>query len=208
VIDIHAAMAHLAAPRPLFHSEADFQHALAWRLQQQHPQISIRLEYRYPHLPKYGYVDIWIADGEHRVAIELKYKTRGLQAVVNDEAFDLKDQSAQDLGRYDTLKDLQRLEQIVASAPYTSGFLLLLTNDRSYWNESSKTDSADAAFRLHEQRTIAGELTWGAGASASTIHKREAALLLSGSYLLNWRDYSRVSDGTYGRFRYVLVSVN
>jgi hypothetical protein len=103
---------------------------------------------------------------------------------------------------------LQRLEQIVASAPYTSGFLLLLTNDRSYWNESSKTDSADAAFRLHEQRTIAGELTWGAGASASTIHKREAALLLSGSYLLNWRDYSRVSDGTYGRFRYVLVSVN
>jgi hypothetical protein len=34
------------APRPLFHSEADFQHALAWRLQEQHRQISIRLEYR------------------------------------------------------------------------------------------------------------------------------------------------------------------
>jgi len=73
---------------------------------------------------------------------------------------------------------------------------------------SAKPDSVDAAFRLHEQRTIAGELKWGVGASASTIHKRGAALLLSGSYLLNWRDYSRLSDGTYGRFRYVLVSVN
>jgi hypothetical protein len=58
VIDIHAAMANLAAPRPLFHSAADFQHALAWRLQQQHPRISIRLEYRYPHLPKYGYIPV------------------------------------------------------------------------------------------------------------------------------------------------------
>ena len=36
---------------------------------------------------------------------------------------------------------------------------------------------------------------------------REAALLLSGSYQLNWRDCGEVHDGRYGRFRYVLVNV-
>ena len=39
-------MAALARVRPLFHSEADFQHALAWLIHQRHSDARIRLEYR------------------------------------------------------------------------------------------------------------------------------------------------------------------
>ena len=73
-IDINAAMNRLSEIRPLFHSEADFQHALAWQLQKQYPDVSVRLQYRSPHLTQRGYVDIWLADGAECVAIELKYK--------------------------------------------------------------------------------------------------------------------------------------
>ena len=36
-------MAALARMRPLFHSEADFQHAFAWQLRSAHPDARIRL---------------------------------------------------------------------------------------------------------------------------------------------------------------------
>ncbi len=158
-------------------------------------------------MPQRGYVDIWLAHGDEHLAVELKYKTRALRAHVNGEEFDLLNQSAQDIGRYDTVKDIQRLEQIVASSPHSAGFVLLLTNDSSYWSNSRHTDSVDAAFRLHEGRLVTGELSWGAAASAGTRKGREAALLLSGSYPLNWKDYGQVSAAPYSRFRYVLVNV-
>ncbi len=45
-LDIHGALGRLSAVRPIFHSEADFQHALAWTIQLQHPDATIRLEIR------------------------------------------------------------------------------------------------------------------------------------------------------------------
>jgi hypothetical protein len=153
-------MGALSATRPLFHSEADFQHALAWQLQRQHPSISIRLEYRSRHLTQRGYVDIWIVDGDDRVGLELKYKTRPLKATVAGEDFELLGQGAQDHGRYDTLNEVQRLEQVVAAAPRATGFLLLLTNDRSYWTASGRPGSIDEQFRLHDERTVTGALKW------------------------------------------------
>ena len=94
--------------------------------------------------------------------------------IARGEEFDLLDQSAQVIGRYDTLKDIQRLEQVVSAVPHSSGFMLFLTNDRSYWMESARADSVDATFRLHEGRSLTGELSWGTGASAGTRKGREA----------------------------------
>lgn len=44
--DVEQTMARLAARRPIFHSEADFQHAFAWQVQIDHPDARIRLETR------------------------------------------------------------------------------------------------------------------------------------------------------------------
>lgn len=49
-MNVHPLMSQLAGTRPIFHSEADFQHALAWEIQNQHPQAAVRLEYRPPFL--------------------------------------------------------------------------------------------------------------------------------------------------------------
>jgi len=104
----------LAAKRPVFHSEADFQHAFAWEIHQHLPDAYVRLEYRPALLPTRAYVDVWVVDGNQTLAIELKYKTAPLSVQLDDgEKFDLMSQGAQDLGRYDFVRDLWRLEQVL-----------------------------------------------------------------------------------------------
>ena len=46
MLDLLGAMRALASHRPVFHSEADFQHALAWQIHRMLPGAVIRLEYR------------------------------------------------------------------------------------------------------------------------------------------------------------------
>ncbi len=196
---------NLAARRPIFHSEADFQHALAQAIHEADPDIPIRPEYR-PFPDERLYIDVWLG-GESPIAIELKYPTRALDVTVGGEWFVLKDQSAQDLTRYDFLKDVVRVERIASTFPGASGFALLLTNDRSYWVPSSRPDTIDAAFRLHEGRTVTGELGWSAHAGAGTTRGREEPIAVSGRYDLAWRRYSNVGTGAYSELRYLLLAV-
>ena len=97
----------LAEQRPIFHSEADFQHALAWAIHEARPDATVRLEIPRDIDGRRAHVDIWVVDGEG-LAIELKYLTTALDTVVAGERFQLRNQAAQDLGRYDILKDLAR----------------------------------------------------------------------------------------------------
>ncbi len=205
-LDLDAAMAALSERRPVFHSEADFQHALAWLLQERFPNARIRLEYRAPHQPQRGYVDIWASGGAEHIGIELKYKTRAIKTTVGDEDFDLLNQAAQDIGRYDTLKDIQRLERVVAAIPSSRGFVVLLTNDSSYWM-AGRDATVDAAFRLYEGRTLEGSLSWSERASAGTRRSREAPLSFDGRYECAWRPYSTVRSPRFGAFRYLLVPI-
>jgi hypothetical protein len=128
MLDIHHLMSELARSRPVFHSEADFQHALAWQIREAMPDCSVRLEFKpFPDDDKRMYLDIWLPTVG--VAIELKYPTRKLELNHNDEYFSLADHSAQDIQRYDFLKDLQRLENVVARhQPAKAGYAVLLTN--------------------------------------------------------------------------------
>jgi len=48
--DLASVMYELSVVRPVFHSEADFQHALAWQIHKQNSALKIRLEYRPPEL--------------------------------------------------------------------------------------------------------------------------------------------------------------
>jgi hypothetical protein len=45
LIEIDTVMARLAQRRPLFCSEADFQHELAYDLRRSDPDVNVRLEY-------------------------------------------------------------------------------------------------------------------------------------------------------------------
>ncbi len=196
----------LAMVRPIFHSEADFQHALAWSIRELNHHDPVRLEFK-PVPEERIHIDIWIGR-QPPVAIELKYPTRATLANVNGEHFALTNQSAQDLTRYDFLKDVARIERISQTFPGASGFAALLTNDRSYWLPSRRETPVDDAFRLFDGRSISGELAWLEHAGAGTVKRREQPVSIRGTYDLSWRPYSRVGKGTYGEFRYLLIAVN
>ena len=200
-------LAKLAERRPVFHSEADFQHALAWELQLADPTSQIFLEKQVAVDGPRVHLDLLVRGTGHELAIELKYKTRAVKWIHADEVFSLRNQSAQHIGRHDFIKDIQRLEKYVKTRPGSEGYAILLTNDRTYWSQSKKVDSVDSEFRLHEGRVICGGVTWGAKASAGTKHKREEVITLLGNYKMSWRDFSANGSGQAEKFRYALVRV-
>lgn len=117
MIDLITTMELLAHKRPVFSSEADFQLALAWKLQLGHPGARLRLEYRPAYLDRRGYLDIWASDHAWTLAIELKYFTRALDFVVGDERFELLNQGAQDINRYDFVATLGVLKPSSQARP-------------------------------------------------------------------------------------------
>ena len=205
MLDFDHLLEDLGRTRPIFHSEADFQHALAWHTHERQPGANLRLEYK-PFPEERLYVDIWVS-GAERAAIELKYLTRGLEVDLNGEQFSLKDQDAQDICRYDVLKDVARLERIVHTIPKSTGYAVVLTNDGTYWKPPVRDDTVDAAFRIHEGRTVSGTLRWSERASKGTTSGREEPIELVGSYHIAWRDYSTLPASSYGQMRYLLINV-
>ena len=195
----------LSSLRPIFNMEADFQFALGWEIQKKFPDWSVRFEHKPTNLNDRIFVDLWIK-GDQTYAIELKYKTRRLDVNVKGESFNLLDQAAQDLGRYDFLKDIERLENIVSIHDNVKGYAIILTNDSAYW-KSPTTETVDAEFRMHEGRILNGELAWGTEAGAGTMRKREKPIKLTGTYKLSWKDYSQVSSTSYGKFRYLFLEI-
>lgn len=203
-MNIHKILASLSKRRPVFHSEADFQHALAWEIQLSSQTALVRLEQQVASKGSRVHLDILVKDQSHIVAVELKYKTKKASIDCEDEQFHLRNQSAQDIGRYDFAKDIQRIERYVEAHPGSEGYIVLLTNDPTYWQESKKPHAVDAAFRIHEGRTISGELAWGVGASIGTMRTREPTIKIRASYDLVWHNFSYIDQQV---FRYVAVHV-
>lgn len=197
----------LARRRPLFHSEADFQHAFAWELHRAAPSIDVRLEVPVRAGGVIVHLDLLGCLRDERLAIELKYKTRALTASVDGQEFLLADQAAQDLGRYDFFKDLLRVETFVQSGSRRSGYAIFLTNDSAYWKRPSALDHGYASFAMSDGRKVSGALAWGERASAGTRRKREGEIGMRGSYELRWAGYSTVAAKGYGEFRYLCVKV-
>jgi hypothetical protein len=56
-LDIHGLMQRLSKSRPIFHSEADFQFALAWRIKESMPDCEVRLEFK-PYADESMFLDI------------------------------------------------------------------------------------------------------------------------------------------------------
>lgn len=211
--NIHDILATLSRKRPIFHSEADFQHALAWEVQLVIPNAKIRLELPFEvhnTSRKRGYLDVWVETNRWNFALELKYKTRGFMTKVDNEVFNIADHSAQDLGRYDFIKDVQRLENLVAANRNTFGYAILLTNDSAYWKSPPQRSKPTAyeAFRLEEGYVLHGSLEWGVTAGPGTRKGREDILNLRGTYPVQWKNYSQLDRTTYGSFRYATVQVN
>ncbi len=206
--ELNELMGELALTRPIFHSEADFQHAFAWRIHERLPDARIRLEYSPYWMEDRIHLDVWVESGPERLAFELKYKTRQLVSLFDGEVFNLVDQSAAPIGRYDFLKDVQRLEAVSGRRSKTHGYVVMLTNNSIYWNPP-RSQNIDAAFRLDGERVLTGELAWSPLAGDGTTKDRTDAIRLSGEYVCSWHDFSQVESelGRSNRFRYLAVEI-
>lgn len=196
-------MSRLSQRRPLFCSEADFQHELAYEFRRDDPELGVRLEYPLGAGIR-GAIDILLL-GQHRYALELKYLCKGVTVTVQDELMVLRHQGAHDIRRYDVCKDVMRMELYAERTGYGAA-VLVLSNDPAYWQPRRNTDTIDAAFDIADMRQLGGTLGWAPLAGSGTTKGREVSLEIRGSYPLVWRDYSDLS-GIGGRFRYLWVPV-
>ena len=205
--DIEATLKYLAGDRPIFHSEADFQHALAWGLRERFPGLPVRLEYPLPPESGRAYADIWLPTREGPVVLELKYWKRDLRVTIDGEMFTLGNQDARDINRYDLIKDITRVERLVDAEHARAGAVIAITNDPGYWRKG-RPNTVDADFRIHDGRRLTGTVGWADAASDGTKQSREAPLTLRGEYRPAWQPYSKVARGRFTEFRYLLLPVD
>jgi hypothetical protein len=205
--DIETWLEALRRSSPVFHSEADFQQALAWAIHVSDPSVRVRLETR----PAPGIrldLLVWRPDLSRYLALELKYLTAAWAGEVDGEHFRLLSQGAQDIRAYDVLKDVQRVERFVDRQPGWTGMILVLSNDPSYWSRPGHGRATNAdAFRIYEDQVISGNRGWGPSTGAGTMRKREAVIELRGDYRCRWSPYSAL-PGSQGEFRLLALTVD
>lgn len=205
--DLLAVMDHLRLKRKLFHSEADFQFALAWEIQTLYPDAEVRLEYCPQNAPQM-HLDVVVELSGKVYPIELKYKTLKISHSIGDEHYSLKSHGAQDIGKYDCLMDIQRLEQCRQLLPhFECGYVIWLTNDPSYWTSPRKNGTMAEAFSLHEGARKCELMSWAPHTGAGTLKGHEKPVLLQDVYTISWREYSIVSEARAGKFRYVFLPI-
>lgn len=196
----------LKEKRKIFHSEADFQFALAWEIQRLYPDAKVRLEYCPAKIESSKHIDILVIVADNYYPIELKYKTRKCTKISEGEMFKLKNHGAQDIGRYDVLYDVQRIELLSKELQnFKKGYVIFLTNDPAYWSNRTKDTSMCQAFKLTENEIKTSELRWAEHTGQGTMKGRELPIILKGKYKINWKEYSELADTKSGNFRYIIL---
>lgn len=201
----------LARTRQIFQSEGDFQHALARTMEQN--GWTVRLEYPVRIEEKPVYVDIMAKrkKASSKVAIELKYKKADLDVTLDvlqwgEEKFALRDQFAQPIARYEFLRDVARLERMVAGQEDVSkGYAIFLSNNSLYWTAPRKLHPIDEKFRLQRDTIGPGVLKWQPSCKTS---EGKPAIKFKKRYILQWRYYSELAIESPNReFKYLLIEV-
>lgn len=205
MIDFKDTMNNLAATRPIFHSEADFQFALSWKIQQCLPSDAVRLEWLPPQDLRIDHVDILVSIANKKIEIELKYKTRAFECDVGSDHYTLKNQSAQDIGRYDFLADISRLEALKRKGIIHTGFAVFLTNDKSYWVENSGKETVDRAFRIGEGTKVGGTKRWAPHTGVGTMRGRDNPIRFFNHYTLTWSLYENLNQDPV--MKYLIVEI-
>lgn len=185
-MNLLAVIESLRRKCPIFHSEADFQFALAWKIHQEYSDVEIRLEVSCNTSIK-GRVDIVVQFNGTVFPIELKYLKKKLLFQVNGEQFSLVD-GAHDIDMHDCIKDIARLETFQSQMNgFTAGCAVWLTNDAAYWNPEYNA-SYYSAFHTPQGEVKTGAMAYAAGAKLNSNIEYGSPITLSGSYDVHWND--------------------
>ena len=206
-------------------NERDLQLYLSDKLKSSGHYDNVYLEY---HLPKgvnpnfdKGYapwktecpsIDIVLEIGNRFIAIELKNKLKSFSTNLSrfGESTNvqiLKDQSAQNIGRYQFWKDVKRIELLKQSYKNVlGGIALFLTNDTNYMRTSTEADYAAFSMKNDISRGgIANPLDWKypfkkdkngkdlMDKSGNPIRK-SPAIVLDETYSPSWEEVFAIGD--------------
>ena len=170
----------------IYQNEAQFQLDLAFRIRQQiDPTSGIEVLPEYftmvdeffkntkSRLKKF-YTDILIVDlNGNYIPIELKYKKKGMIKIIRKNDIDITriigHDGAQDLGRFDYLWDIHRIEQLtqkeIKTFPnnismvdeymkgkdkFICGYAVMITNDSAYWKKDKESDGCADDMTLNK----------------------------------------------------------
>lgn len=205
MLNIHDIMNRLASKQAVFHSRRDLHASLIVQILQGYTGCEVMPEFN--HIPDdRTRLNIWLPS--LGTIIRLRYPTSEFRMERRGERFGLLHQGANDRGRYEFLRDVQRLERAINEVNGARrGFAVMLTNDHLYWNEGARPGTVDADFRIHEGRKLSGVLAWSDAASAGTKEGMEESISLKGQYEMRWCDYSNLGLRQNSRFRYLAVEV-
>ena len=207
-LDLHAVIDSLRAKRKIFHSEADFQFALAWEIQLQYRTARVRLEYPWGTIAgKRAAIDILVTIDDEDIPIELKYAKRNLLVEEYGEVYDLHHQGAKDRKCYMHINDLCRVERFVKLNQNSRvGYVLWLINDLSFTKPPKDDTACYFDFSIHEGAELHDTMQWGDTAGPKTRQGCEEPLVLNKRYKIHWQDYSSF-EGKNGLFKYALIKV-
>lgn len=193
-----------------FYSEADFQHQLAWEIHKKHPDSSVYLEVPYKNYRDGSknkiYVDILINYKGRRIGLELKYKTAIFNYAHNEVEYNLASHGAQPLSRYDILKDIERLQNLINSNAIDDGYAIAVTNDKVLWSHRTNRNGSGSDFFLGDKK--AGQiLTWKDGFKLGSIGSHRAENI---SFLypvkIQWEPWCAFTEGNNKEFKYIMVN--
>lgn len=193
----------------LFYNERDFQVNLAFFLRTLAYYDNVFLEYSLPAntTPKFNdiRIDIVLLKENLYFPIELKYKTKKILGNLNrfEEILNnveiLKNQAAQNIGRYSFWKDVERLEAVKKRfINIDTGFCIFLTND-AYYKKSPQ--GASGAFTMKTGTELTGNVNWK---TPVTIADYYPEIVFEGKYKIEkWDDIKNEGIDFY----YTIVEV-
>lgn len=185
MFNIRQVIKTLKQKRKVFTSEADLQLELAWVIKELYPHAIVRREYC-PDFNLNMHIDILVIINNRWIPIELKYKTKKLEFSDKDGCYyNLKEQSAQDTGCYDYIKDISRIEEIKENKKeFNVGYTIFITNDELYKKGPRNNEVSYVQFSLKDNREngIGGNLNWNKPISG----ERNKPIELKDHYEIKW----------------------
>ena len=233
---IESAISELQTKRPIFHSEADFQLALACELKEVFKKANVNYEVRLEKPEKLvmeyhknavsqpkatkatnASFDIVIVDDKDNLyPIELKYKTKKLDVKYGGEIYNLSGQGDTNLGRYSFRKDICRLEKYLQKYKtddnIVKGYFIAIVNDLDYVSKNVRiTNKGDQKYSFHCGAKLENNAFWTSGKSWQKKSNLMYELNLEGDYTIEWQPYSKLECSKNlkdSQFCYTMVEVN
>lgn len=201
----------------LLFNERDFQMHLATYLRDTKKYEDVDVEYYVPYEELENYIwknelriDIVVRKGQEYLPIELKYKTKSVKQKISrfgkelEECEVMKNQGAQDLGKYNFWKDVRRVELVCKRFKnIKNGLAVFLTNDNAYL-KAGRNDSNCIKLSMSEGEHDRDKFWLKPESSCAKENKNFS---VEKDYSINWQKTSFDIENTKHDFYYCIVTI-